>query len=279
MDYKARFYSPYINRFLQPDTIIPDLSNPQSWDRYSYVTNRPVNFSDPTGHRCAPEDDCAGWHNYDAVPVLKRLIKRDFGITMEDGGAEHPVFVDKKGSPTSRGQAWDLKNIVQVYTGLSNINVALRGRLKSAIGYATFTLNSHPISGKYYGNTSGQIIDFYVTSIMPLQNLYHEFGHVLNNLPEKDNDFSNALQNYENRSFILNSGDDAGQLDPRAFVSANVIDPNYGLPNPPAIQHASIDPREQWADIFANYVAGNIDLSKPTGPGIDMYDFIRGVFP
>ena len=35
---------------MQPDTIIPDLSNPQGWNRYSYVTNRPVNFNDPTGH-------------------------------------------------------------------------------------------------------------------------------------------------------------------------------------------------------------------------------------
>ncbi len=38
---------------MQPDTIIPDLSNPQGWNRYSYVTNRPVNFNDPDGH-CAP---------------------------------------------------------------------------------------------------------------------------------------------------------------------------------------------------------------------------------
>jgi len=50
MDYKARFYSPYINRFLQPDTIIPDLSNPQSWNRYSYVYNSPIINNDPTGH-------------------------------------------------------------------------------------------------------------------------------------------------------------------------------------------------------------------------------------
>jgi hypothetical protein len=42
--------SPYINRFVQPDTIIPDLSNPQSWNRYSYVTNRPIILNDPTGH-------------------------------------------------------------------------------------------------------------------------------------------------------------------------------------------------------------------------------------
>jgi hypothetical protein len=49
--------SPYINRFCQPDTIIPDLSNPQSWNRYSYVTNRPVNLNDPTGHMQSNDDD------------------------------------------------------------------------------------------------------------------------------------------------------------------------------------------------------------------------------
>ena len=32
--------SPYINRFVQPDTIIPDLSNPQSWNRFGFVMNR-----------------------------------------------------------------------------------------------------------------------------------------------------------------------------------------------------------------------------------------------
>ncbi len=42
--------SPYINHFLQPDTLIPDPSNPQAWNRYSYVGNNPVNFNDPSGH-------------------------------------------------------------------------------------------------------------------------------------------------------------------------------------------------------------------------------------
>ncbi|MCC7117734.1 MAG: RHS repeat-associated core domain-containing protein [Anaerolineales bacterium] len=50
MDYKARFYSPYINRFLQPDSIIPNASNPQTWNKYSYVYNRPINLNDPSGH-------------------------------------------------------------------------------------------------------------------------------------------------------------------------------------------------------------------------------------
>jgi hypothetical protein len=35
---------------LQPDSLIPDPSNPQAWNRYSYVRNNPINFNDPTGH-------------------------------------------------------------------------------------------------------------------------------------------------------------------------------------------------------------------------------------
>jgi RHS repeat-associated protein len=50
MDYKARFYSPYLNRFIQPDSIVPEAKNPQAWNRYSYVNNRPIIFNDPTGH-------------------------------------------------------------------------------------------------------------------------------------------------------------------------------------------------------------------------------------
>jgi RHS repeat-associated protein len=36
MDYKARFYSPCIMQFMQPDSLIPDPSNTQAWNRYSH---------------------------------------------------------------------------------------------------------------------------------------------------------------------------------------------------------------------------------------------------
>ncbi len=52
--------SPYINHFLQPDTLIPDPSNPQAWNRYSYVTNSPINFNDPTGHMLSNDDQNEG---------------------------------------------------------------------------------------------------------------------------------------------------------------------------------------------------------------------------
>ena len=49
-NYGARFYSPYINRFLSADTIVPGFANPQSLNRYSYVVNNPLRYTDPTGH-------------------------------------------------------------------------------------------------------------------------------------------------------------------------------------------------------------------------------------
>src|SRR3990172_6528553 len=49
-NYGARFYSPKLGRFLSADTIVPSFANPQSFNRYSYVLNNPLKYTDPTGH-------------------------------------------------------------------------------------------------------------------------------------------------------------------------------------------------------------------------------------
>jgi hypothetical protein len=50
MDYGARFYSPILGRFISADSVVPQPRNPQSLNRYSYVINNPLAFTDPNGH-------------------------------------------------------------------------------------------------------------------------------------------------------------------------------------------------------------------------------------
>lgn len=50
MDYRARFYDASLWRFIQPDTIVPGGGNPQNLNRYSYVNNSPLNYTDSSGH-------------------------------------------------------------------------------------------------------------------------------------------------------------------------------------------------------------------------------------
>jgi len=47
----ARYYNPLLGRWITPDTTIPGGGvNPQELNRYSYVSNNPINFIDPSGH-------------------------------------------------------------------------------------------------------------------------------------------------------------------------------------------------------------------------------------
>ncbi len=50
MHYGARYYSPSLARFISPDTVVPQPENPQAWNRYSYVVNNPLKYTDPSGH-------------------------------------------------------------------------------------------------------------------------------------------------------------------------------------------------------------------------------------
>ncbi len=58
--YGSRWYDPALGRFIQPDSIVPDPFNPLDWDRYSYVRNNPVRYTDPTGYRVASNEEGEG---------------------------------------------------------------------------------------------------------------------------------------------------------------------------------------------------------------------------
>jgi hypothetical protein len=65
MFYNARYYDTTLGRFTQPDTIVPNPLNPQSLNRFAYVLNNPLKYTDPTGHvECWDEDCDGGTHDY-----------------------------------------------------------------------------------------------------------------------------------------------------------------------------------------------------------------------
>lgn len=48
--YEWRSYDPILARFTTPDTLVPNPRDPQDLNRYSYVGNNPLRYTDPTGH-------------------------------------------------------------------------------------------------------------------------------------------------------------------------------------------------------------------------------------
>jgi RHS repeat-associated protein len=53
-DYNARYYDPALGRFVQADTVVPSMANPQDFNRYSYVRGNPLRYIDPSGHCISP---------------------------------------------------------------------------------------------------------------------------------------------------------------------------------------------------------------------------------
>ena len=52
----ARYYISRLGRFNSPDPVNGNPANPQSWNRYSYVLNDPINLNDPEGEYCQWDD-------------------------------------------------------------------------------------------------------------------------------------------------------------------------------------------------------------------------------
>ena len=60
--YRARYYDQELGRFTSPDPIIPNVLDPQAFNRYAYVRNNPLRYVDPTGYAW---DDWLDWGPWD----------------------------------------------------------------------------------------------------------------------------------------------------------------------------------------------------------------------
>ena len=93
----ARWYDPSLNRWISPDVIVPDPADPQSLNRLSYVRNRPLRFSDPTGY-FDEEAQLKEWFGEDWRSLFNAiwqeiLLEAEFGDVLLYGLDESAMFV------------------------------------------------------------------------------------------------------------------------------------------------------------------------------------------
>jgi hypothetical protein len=71
----GRVYDPVLGRFLSPDPVVQAPHDAQSWNRYSYVRNNPLRYTDPTGFVCFNGHPAA---DYAAESCLRSIVEQVF---------------------------------------------------------------------------------------------------------------------------------------------------------------------------------------------------------
>ena len=76
----GRLYDPKLHRFLQPDNFVQDPSNTQNYNRYGYVLNNPLKYTDPSGEAGTnPNETYPSWYNDGTVK---------YGVSIDAAGWE-----------------------------------------------------------------------------------------------------------------------------------------------------------------------------------------------
>ncbi|MFZ5883976.1 MAG: RHS repeat-associated core domain-containing protein [Chloroflexota bacterium] len=257
MFYNARWYDPSLGRFAQADTIVP--GGVQGWDRYAYVNNAPVRFTDPSGHEiCMDGGYCGEYHGQaqDPLSYWKGLVKEKFGVTFSGN--------------------WSSKSVSAMYFALFNMNNKFNGTLKSLINGAIF-LHENKAAGTYGGATwlsgAGITFRFAPKETAPNQNVYHEVAHLIDiRFGDYFTDTLDGSSIYtEDGDFVM--GRRNGNYDRQVgigYSSRNVCDPHWSGCSIDAEQHPGTinstsawgqsgnTADEEWGDLVANYVSGNI---------------------
>lgn len=175
--YIARWYDPAIAHFTQADTIVPNAGDSAAYDRYAYVKNNPVKYTDPSGHtacidftsngRCVRDPD---WH-----PV---------------GMNSYGVSIDPKITGKAREKIKNAVKDVASKTWITPTDTSISQGFKNAFEKGIQFIHNNDVcttkDGKNcWGGTSGTTITVYSNAKGTESNfrnfIVHEMGHVFDN--------------------------------------------------------------------------------------------------
>jgi hypothetical protein len=93
-------------RFLSADPLVQSPFESQSFNRYSYVFNNPLSFTDPSGFKKfhGRDDGSTSTSNYDWDSFLDRVLGPNPRDHMPDGGGDPNLPSSDAGVPASQGQ-------------------------------------------------------------------------------------------------------------------------------------------------------------------------------
>ena len=169
--YQARFYSPKLGRFLSPDTIVPGYTNPQHFNRYSYVLGNPLKYTDPTGHKeCADQDEQGSCIT--GIQVLQRYIQSKYKKVKFKG-------------------RWDEDGLRKIYIGLTEISGNgfnnNTDAFSAAFGAVTFVSVPSGSLGDYVGDANWKTGIIRLTPKAVWETVVHEMGHILDGSAKRIN--------------------------------------------------------------------------------------------
>ena len=249
----ARYYAPSLNRWLSPDTIVPQPGNPQDLNRYSYTRNNPVKYTDPTGHCSQDRDrDSECWEQHDKLVTTLGSAYANDGSLAGWSLAQLTnllTWIDKGMKFTGNG--WTGGNLQDVSKGLDMVKQALGDKVWAALGLIggrSLFINRLDCPGcGAGGRTYGQsnLINLWLprsSAVRTVETTVHEIGHIIDWHAGNNLDFSLSPSEP-----WLAAGNYVNIAD--GWFSTDTYSPNRLFPSQYAA--AAHDPREDFADTFA----------------------------
>jgi len=146
---RARQYDPDLGRFISLDPVLGSLSAPQTLNRYAYVVNNPLKYTDPTGRDCSWNP--LSWGEC-AAAVGNFLYQNTVGAAINS----YNWYIHASASDQRAFWAGVLTAVaIGVVVGLSCVVAACAGLVLLAVGIGT-SIGGSLAAGAVYQAAGGQ---------------------------------------------------------------------------------------------------------------------------